>query len=614
MVAESSTELSSLGSLLSTPTTGTSGPNPTIEPYTTALNGVDQLGNRRYRDALFWFLGILGLCVLLVRMLEISRAWIRHKVAMGKPEARQVFWRDNQSAWWPWIKRNVTYAPLGNKRHNRDMRISSAVSVGTLPSRFHMVLLTVYFLSNFAYCAALDYSVENRWSVAAQLRGRSGVLALSNMVPLVIFAGRNNVLIPMLKISFDTYNLLHRWIGRMVVLESLIHTLAWLITQIASDGWSSVGRKISTDPFIMWGTIGTASMFIILISSPSPLRHAFYETFLNVHIILAVTAILAVCVHCKLGQLYELLPYAIGVGVIWFFDRLSRFARIIYYNYSSRGSTYATVEALPGDACRVTLHLPTFLHVAPGSHAYLRFLAIKPWESHPFSIAWTSHTCIDTVDVLPTTEKAPESPIPKSARTSVSFLISAHTGMTRSLYTRALAAPSRRLRTRAAFEGPYAGHHSLASYGHCVLVAGSSGITHQISHVHQLLSEFPHGTIATRKITLIWIVRDLEHLEWVRPWMDELLRMPMRRELLVIKLFVTRPRSAAEVTSPSQTVQMFPGRPNIRVLLLNEVVDQVGAMCVTVCGPGGLADNVREVVREVQGCGVIDFVEEAFTW
>ena len=96
--------------------------------------------------------------------------------------------------------------------------------------------------------------------------------------------------------------------------------------------------------------------------------------------------------------------------------------------------------------------------------------------------------------------------------------------------------------------------------------------------------------------------------------MDELLRMPMRRELLVIKLFVIRPRSAAEVTSPSQTVQMFPGRPNIRVLLLNEVVDQVGAMCVTVCGPGGLADNVREVVREVQGCGVIDFVEEAFTW
>ncbi|KFY50340.1 hypothetical protein V495_00315 [Pseudogymnoascus sp. VKM F-4514 (FW-929)] len=186
--------------------------------------------------------------------------------------------------------------------------------------------------------------------------------------------------------------------------------------------------------------------------------------------------------------------------------------------------------------------------------------------------------------------------------------------MTRSLYNRALAAPAHRLRTRAAFEGPYAGHHALASYGHVVLVAGSSGITHQISHIKKLLTEYPHGTIATRRITLIWIVRELEHLEWVRPWMDELLKMPLRRELLLIKLFVTRPKSAAEVSSPSQTVQMFPGRPNIRVLLMDEVVHQVGAMCVTVCGPGGLADNVRAVVREAQGCGVIDFVEEAFTW
>jgi hypothetical protein len=45
-----------------------------------------------------------------------------------------------------------------------------------------------------------------------------------------------------------------------------------------------------------------------------------------------------------------------------------------------------------------------------------------------------------------------------------------------------------------------------------------------------------------------------------------------------------------------------------------EVESQMGAMCVTVCGPGGLADNVREVVREVQEDGMVDFIEESFTW
>jgi predicted ferric reductase len=59
---------------------------------------------------------------------------------------------------------------------------------------------------------------------------------------------------------------------------------------------------------------------------------------------------------------------------------------------------------------------------------------------------------------------------------------------------------------------------------------------------------------------------------------------------------------------------MFPGRPKIGHLLQSEVKEQTGAMCVTVCGPGGLADNVREAVRSVQDVSMVDFIEESFTW
>ena len=90
--------------------------------------------------------------------------------------------------------------------------------------------------------------------------------------------------------------------------------------------------------------------------------------------------------------------------------------------------------------------------------------------------------------------------------------------------------------------------------------------------------------------------------------------MEGRRDILTIKLFVTRPKNPREITSPSTTVQMFPGRPNVGLILENEVKEQVGAMCVTVCGPGGLADNVREAVRGVQDQGEVDFIEESFTW
>jgi predicted ferric reductase len=52
----------------------------------------------------------------------------------------------------------------------------------------------------------------------------------------------------------------------------------------------------------------------------------------------------------------------------------------------------------------------------------------------------------------------------------------------------------------------------------------------------------------------------------------------------------------------------------VRLLTGTVVKERVGAMCVTVCGPGSLADNVREAVRDVQEVGVVDFIEESFTW
>jgi hypothetical protein len=96
--------------------------------------------------------------------------------------------------------------------------------------------------------------------------------------------------------------------------------------------------------------------------------------------------------------------------------------------------------------------------------------------------------------------------------------------------------------------------------------------------------------------------------------MDKILQMPDRRDILTIKVFVTRPKNPRDIVSPSSTVQMSSGRPNVNLLLEKEAREQVGAMVVTVCGPGGLADNVRQGVREIQEDGVVDFIEESFTW
>ena len=96
--------------------------------------------------------------------------------------------------------------------------------------------------------------------------------------------------------------------------------------------------------------------------------------------------------------------------------------------------------------------------------------------------------------------------------------------------------------------------------------------------------------------------------------MTSILSLPRRRDIFRISLFVTRPRSTKEIKSPSETVRMFPGRPNVDTVVGRECEEAVGAMGVVCCGPGGLGDEVRSAVRRRQGEGNLDFLEEGFGW
>lgn len=600
--------------IMATATTSSASLNPTVDPYTHALNGVNQPVNMLFKETLWWSFGIVGLIVLTIHIIEIAWNKFRQVSAMSVAGDQQRYWKYAQWSWMPGVKKHITYAPLFTKRHNREIKLSSAINVGTLPSRLHAILLSLYLLSNIGYMFVLNWNNENKYSLCAELRGRSGTLSAVNMVPLIILAGRNNPLIAMLQVSFDTYNLIHRWTGRMVILEAVIHTMAWWIVQVADEGWDSIGWHIMNETFVASGFIGTLGMVLLFVLSVGPVRHAFYETFLNAHILLAFIVFVCTWIHCATSHVGVLpqLTWVVAIFLLWAAERLARMFRLVYYNWSSKGFTEAIVSAMPGEACRVTMHLPRHVDVKPGTHAYLRFKDVKPWENHPFSVAWVEH--FPNLDGKDVKDRVTEADV-RRGTTSVSFIIGAHTGFTRDLFNKAALSGMSSVPMRAAMEGPYAGHHSLDSYGHAVLFCGSTGITHQLSYLKPLIEGYNAGTVATRRITLVWIIRDYEALEWIRPWVDEVLRMPRRREILNIRLFITRPKNPKEIQSASQTVQMFPGRPNVMTLLRKEVEEQMGAMCVTVCGPGALADDVREAVRAVQDEHfVVDFVEESFTW
>jgi len=83
---------------------------------------------------------------------------------------------------WASFKKHILYAPIFSKRHNREFQLSSAMNVGTLPTRFQLLFLLSYLGTNVLFCV---YSIDWNLAVAPaakELRNRTGILAVVNMV------------------------------------------------------------------------------------------------------------------------------------------------------------------------------------------------------------------------------------------------------------------------------------------------------------------------------------------------------------------------------------------------------------------------------------------------
>lgn len=534
---------------------------------------------------------------------------------------------------WSKFKARFLYAPLFRTRHNREFRLSSAINMGTLPTRFQSIFIGAFVATNVFLCVhEVDFG-KPRAQVLSTLRNRTGTISVANLIPMVIMAGRNNPLITWLNVPFDSFNMMHRWLGRLAVLEAIAHMLCWTISKVETAGWSAVKESIGHSPLILTGLISGVAFVAILIQSPSAIRHAFYETFLHLHIALVILAFVGVSMHLSGYPQRNLLFVAIAA---WIFDRSLRFWNIIYRNIGC-GGTNATIEVLPGDALRVTYKIARPWNVQPGQHIYVTIPSIGLWTSHPFSVAWSESSApfVRALDLneKPRTLVTTRQDLHSTRSIVISTIVRRRTGFTNTLYTRAeknasmADNPQSKLTLTAFVEGPYGPSSSsscntspLSSYGTVILFATGVGISHQVPYLRALIMGHTSNTIATRRITLVWIVQSPDHLEWIRPWMTQILALPNRRKVLRVKLFVTRPKCASEVVSPSASVQMFPGRPDVDLLIGGEWGvggdGQLGMCGVTVCGAGGLADEVRRAVRRrlERGEGGVDFLEESFTW
>ncbi|EHY54484.1 hypothetical protein HRR83_004395 [Exophiala dermatitidis] len=568
---------------------------------------------------------LLGVTALLLAFMTAMRinAHIRHLASMGGSGSLRYY--STASPLMSSIKSNLLYAPMLHYRRARELKLSKHVNFGTVPTRFQAIFIFLVITTNvFASTWNVPWS-DPELQVLPILRNRTGTLSVVNLIPIMVMATIKNPLITLLDISYDTFNLMHRWFGRIAVLEAIAHTLCWLIAKVQSKGWDAV-KEAMHSPFIYGGLIATIAFTVILLQSPKVFRSLSYEFFLHFHFVLALLVVVFLYRHLHLSNLpQESLLW--GAVAIWAAGRVLRLGTLLYRSIG-RGFCTASVEPLPGGTVKITITTPRPWVYRPGQSLYLTLPALGLWTAHPFSVAWSGYerererltrsdsTRSEYNEKKPIVVRAGTLPeVEVSGQHTVSLIVKKHTGLTQKLWHHARNAETGGSSLSAFIEGPYGRESSLSSYGTVLLFASGVGITHQLGFVRQLVQGYREGTVAAKRIVLVWVIPTRDCLDWISSWMHEILNMEGRREVLKILLYITRAGLSQAVRSPSEMVQMFKGRPVVEDIIAHESARKLGCVGVSVCAGGGLADEVRRASRRMLDRGAnLDFFEEGFGW
>jgi ferric-chelate reductase len=358
---------------------------------------------------------------------------------------------------------------------------------------------------------------------------RIGVLAYA-LTPLsVLLASRESVLSLLTGVPYTGFMFLHRWTGYIILLQSLLHTLGWVLV----EGWlyqpqPKVWNEWIAQEYAIWGVVALVLLVVLwLLSLQVVVRKVTgYEFFRKAHYVLAM-----VYIGALIGHWQQLQCFLVPGLVLWGLDRGARLVRMgmLHYGYWSEegkwgfraveGKAKLWRDAELGDVVRLD-----FDHVQKpwsiGQHFFLCFTEGSIFQSHPF-----------TPLSLPMADAA--------GKVKHSYIFRAKGGETRKIADVLVkkAAAGTALATSVIIQGPYGENiaEGLTQDVNVLCVAGGTGITYVLPILLRLVREKP---APGRKMELVWAVKRRQDLEWVEPEMEELRRLGAAHGLR-IRTFVT---------------------------------------------------------------------------
>ncbi|RDI85731.1 hypothetical protein Vi05172_g4258 [Venturia inaequalis] len=378
---------------------------------------------------------------------------------------------------------------------------------------------------------------------------RVGALAYALTPFTVALATRESLLSLITGVPYQHFNFLHRWTGRIIYVQSALHTLAWTVVEgKLYQPQPKVFKSFIKQQYMIFGCVALGFVTFLFVFSLRPIiRLTGYEFFRKSHYIVALLYIGA----CW-GHWYQLSCWMIASFILFGLDRGMRLIRTALIHVGKKDpaqgfgfrSAVATISTFTdGDATVLALDFE-FPH-APwktGQHFYLTFPELSIWQSHPM-----------TPVSLPT---------PGRLQTH-RYIIRARNGETGRLAR--LAAQKladnggNPVTTTVILNGPHGGGvlpSTLTTHPTNILaVAGGTGISFALPIIKEALQSPTGGSTE-----LIWIIRKTSNLAWIAKDLTTLRSLLLQNNKttdLAIKIYITRDTPSSAL-SPSSSTENLP--------------------------------------------------------
>lgn len=374
---------------------------------------------------------------------------------------------------------------------------------------------------------------------------RAAWVSVSQIPILYLLSCKFNPITLLTGISYERFNWLHRWAARTLFLTVVVH---WSFFYHSWSIYDIVTAQMNFMPMVKWGFAAWGLLTWMILSGFGFFRALSYEFFVVQHIAGAGVMLWLLFVHVPAKAQYN-----IWISVAFLaFDWVGRIVHGVLQNTHVLGRLKSKVpgytirlEALPEDVTRVTIEDVDFSWNA-GQHIYINIPSLRPFETHPFTIA-----------------NAPEN-ISRTEPRSLSILMQARAGFSRSVHNLAIKEEGADRRRRAFVSGPWGTPPILAHYETVVLIACSSGG----SFVVPLLQDLVRKRGCVQKVELHWIVRTEDHFSWFRDELESLIEQSQGLEL--------KPKVCIHITrfqKPLGTVEMSAMTKEGAVTLACETVE-----------------------------------------